>query len=144
MKTFKFKIKGNDYEAVIHSFDENIVDIEINGTAYKVELEKTIPKPKTPKLVRSAVHVSPHDATIKVNETKTGGHGSKVKSPLPGTIVKIKVKTGDSVKIGDVLLTMEAMKMENNILAETNGTIKSVNVKETDVVLQDDILVEIE
>jgi biotin carboxyl carrier protein len=143
MKKFNFKIKGNSYEAIIQSFEENIVEIDINGTSYKVELDQSVQKPKTPKLVRADVSVSPSDANIKVKEKKTGSFGAKVKSPLPGTIFKVKVKEGDVVKAGDVLLVLEAMKMENNILAETEGTVKNINVKEADVVLQDDLLMEI-
>jgi len=143
MKKFNFKIKGNSYEAVIHSFDDNIVDLEINGTSYKVEMELAVQIQKTPKLVRSHVAVLPEDAHIEVKQSKTSTFGSKVKSPLPGTIIQLKVKEGDKVKAGDILLIMEAMKMENNILAETDGTIKNIKVKESDVVLEDDLLLEI-
>ncbi len=138
MKKFKFKISGNSYEAVVKSFEQNIVDIDINGTNYKVELEKEIAKPKTPKLVRAKVQTSKEDAAVK---TKIG---SLVKAPLPGTIFKLKCKIGDEVAPGDVLLIMEAMKMENNIQAEIAGKVKSIMVAEGDSVLQGDILLELE
>ena len=66
-----------------------------------------------------------------------------VKSPLPGSIVKVVVKSGDAVKKGDVLLTMESMKMENNILAEQDGTVGNVFVQPGQNVMQDDNLLEI-
>ena len=70
--------------------------------------------------------------------------GAKViKSPLPGSIVKVVVKTGDSVKKGDVLLTMESMKMENNILAENDGTVGNIFVQPGQNVMQDDKLLEL-
>ncbi len=67
-----------------------------------------------------------------------------VKAPLPGLILKILVNVGDEVNRGDVLLVMETMKMENNILTESKGRVKSIKVKVGDNVLQNDVLVEIE
>ncbi len=138
MKKFKFKIRGNKYEAVVNGFEKNIVDIDINGTNYKVELEQDIVKSKTPKLVRARVHTPKEDANIK------GKVGKLVKAPLPGTIFKLKCKPGDEVSAGDTLLIMEAMKMENNIQSEIDGKVKSVMVAEGDTVLQGDILLELE
>lgn len=65
-------------------------------------------------------------------------------APLPGTIFKVLVKDGDAVKKGQTILILEAMKMENNILAEKDGVINKIHIAEGDAVLQGDILVEIE
>ena len=73
-------------------------------------------------------------------ESKGVGH---VKSPLPGIIINVHVKEGDVVKIGDKLLTLEAMKMENNINSDKEGKIIAVKVQKGDSVLEGDILVEI-
>ncbi len=137
MKQFKFKIRGNSYETVIKKIENDIVDIEINGTRYKVEIEREITKPKTPKLIRQRVTTDPDEASIKKQETK----GIDINAPLPGTIVKIEVKIGDKVIEGDVLLIMEAMKMENNIMAEKGGIIKEIKVSEGQSVLQNDTLI---
>jgi len=138
MKKFKFKIRGNNYSTVIKNFEHNIVDIEVNGTSYQVEIEKEVISAKTPKLVRAAMPVKKGEEQIK------GKSISLVKAPLPGTIFKLTSKTGDEIQIGDTLLIMEAMKMENNIQAEVSGKIKSIMIAEGDAVLQDDILMEIE
>jgi len=138
MKKFKFKIRGNQYDAKIKSFENNIVEIDINGTNYKVMVERESKKPKTPKLVRAKVKTSDEDAKI------VSKIGKLVKAPLPGTIFKMNVKIGDTVNLGDTLLIMEAMKMENNIQAEADGVVKSIMVKEGDSVLQDDILLELD
>jgi biotin carboxyl carrier protein len=138
MKNYKFKIRGNKYDAVIKSFENNIVEIDINGTHYQVELEKEVIKPKTPKLIRSKVQTSKDDANIRSKISRL------VKAPLPGTIFKMIVKVGDKVAIGDTLLIMEAMKMENNVQSEYDGTVKSIMVSEGDAVLQNDILLELE
>ncbi len=142
MKKFSFKIRGNTYEAVINSFERNIVDIDINGTNYKVEVEQEvtpIQKPKTPRLVRAKVPTKAGDENIVA-----GKRASLIKAPLPGTIISISCKQGDTVNAGDTLLVMEAMKMENNIQAESSGKIKSIMVAAGESVLQGDILIEME
>jgi len=137
MKNYKFKIRGNKYDAVIKSFENNIIEIDINGTHYQVELEREIIKSKTPKLVRAKVQTSKEDANIKSKISRL------VKAPLPGTIFKMVVKVGDTVELGDTLLIMEAMKMENNVQSEYDGIVKSIMVSEGDAVLQNDILLEL-
>ena len=69
---------------------------------------------------------------------------SLVKAPLPGTILKVMVAPGATVKREQPLMVLEAMKMENNILAEKDGTIKTIKVNEGDTVLQGDTLLEID
>ena len=138
MKKFKFTIRGNEYEVHINSFEDNIAEVDVNGSIYQVELAAEVKTTKTPKLVRSK------PVQIKETKPKPAAGLSKVEAPLPGTIFKVSVKEGDAVQKGHVILIMEAMKMENNILAEKEGVIKKVLVSEGDTVLQGDILVEIE
>ncbi len=142
MKHFKFKIRGSEYEVHISNFEKNIAELEVNGTAYKVELESEVKTSKTPKLMRSAV-----PAPSRREQKVTKNISSKayvVKAPLPGIILKIFVKIGDTVKKGDRLMTMEAMKMENNVLAEKDGIIKSIEVASGANVLQNDVLLKID
>ena len=140
MKKFKFTIRGTKYDVEILQVESNIVEIEVNGSHYKVELEKNIESKKTPKLVRPAV---PTPQTREKKIPKSLSSKQQIKAPLPGIIIKILVKEGDTVKEGDVLMVMEAMKMENNIEADKAGIVKSIKVKEGDNVLQNDILIEI-
>jgi len=141
MKNYKFTIRGHVYEVEILDIEENIAEIEVNGTHYKVEVHKELKKTKVPKLVRSKVP-SP---TIKESKIvkDISAKVYKVVAPLPGTILKMFVKEGDTVNVGDKLLIMEAMKMENEVLAEKGGTIKNIKVSESDSVLQNDLLIEI-
>ena len=138
MKKFKFTIRGNEYEVHINSFEDNIAEIDVNGSIYQVEMKEDVKTTKTPKLVRSK--------PVQTKETKPKPVAglSKVEAPLPGTMFKVNIKEGDAVKKGDTILVLEAMKMENNILAEINGVVKKLYVSEGDSVLQGDILVEIE
>ena len=64
------------------------------------------------------------------------GAGTPVKAPLPGTINAINVKVGDKVNVGDVVIVLEAMKMQNNIEAESAGTVTSILVNQGDTVME--------
>ena len=118
MKKFKFTISGKPYEVEVQNIEGNIATVNVNGTEYQVEMEEAAPKPAA-----------------------AGGAGYKMAAPLPGTIMQIFVKQGDVVKKGDKLLMYEAMKMENNLLAETDGTITAINCRQGDNVLQGDTLI---
>ncbi|WP_439185506.1 biotin/lipoyl-containing protein [Carboxylicivirga taeanensis] len=140
MKKFSFTIRGNKYDVHLKELEENIAQLEVNGTQYEVEIHQEVKKAKTPKLVRKEIQRKPGEGFITKN---AGGGTVKVNAPLPGNIFKVLVKEGDVVKKGDVLLVMEAMKMENNVLAEKDGTVTSVKVSVGDAVLQNDVLIEI-
>ena len=145
MKKFKFTINGNEYDVDIINVEDNVAEVEVNGTKYQVEIEKKIQTSKTPRLVRSVV--SPSTDIVKSSQKTSSPSESKgvgfIKSPLPGVILNVHVKEGDTVKIGDKLITLEAMKMENNVNADKEGKIISVKVKPGDSVLEGELLVEI-
>ena len=105
MKKFKFTIRGNEYDVHINSFEDNIAEIDVNGSIYKVELEQ-VKSTKTPKLVRSK------PVPTKETKPKPAAGLSKIEAPLPGTMFKVNVKEGDVVKKGQTILVLEAMKME--------------------------------
>lgn len=138
MKKFNFKIRGNKYDVHLKDMEDNIATIDVNGTTYEVEIEQSTQVKKTPKLIRKPVQRKAGEGFISKNDAKA----YKVKAPLPGNIFKINVSEGDVVKKGDVVLIMEAMKMENNVLAEKDGTVSKVNIAVGDAVLQDAVLIE--
>ena len=143
MKEYKYKINGNSYKVTIGDIEDNIAHVEVNGTHYKVEMEKQ-PKAAPAKPVVRPLPNSPAAPTTPVVKPAAQSTGkSGVKSPLPGVILDIKVNVGDTVKKGQTIIILEAMKMENAILTETNGVVKSIKVKIQDSVLQGDILAEI-
>jgi biotin carboxyl carrier protein len=135
MKEFKFSIDGNQYNAAVNELEDNFAEVSINGKTYKVELEKE-EAPAAAAVRRPAAAAAPAAAAPAGLMT--------VKSPLPGSIVKVLVKAGQAVKKGDVLLTMESMKMENNVTAEADGTVKAVYVEPGKTVMQDDKLLDLE
>ncbi len=143
MKKFKFTINGNQYDAEILSIEDNVAEIEINGTPYKVEVDKTLQATKTPKLVRSFSVPSPdiHPSVAKTSSPTSPKGAGTIKSPLPGIVLDILVRQGDTVKIGQKLLVLEAMKMENNIEADKGGLIISIEKNKGDSVMEGDILI---
>lgn len=140
MKKYKFKINGNDYHVAIKETDGNMIFLELNGSAYEVEMEKEVKTTKTPTLVRPKT-IKPEAPTEDM--LKADIAVNKITAPLPGVILKVLVKAGDVVKRGDNLMVIEAMKMENTIQAEADGKIASVNVTDGQNVLQGETLLEI-
>ena len=144
MKEYKYKINGNVYKVAIGDIEDNIAHVEVNGTPYKVEMEKA-PKVVVKPVARTAATSAPAaPATPVVNPAAASTGKSGVKSPLPGVILDIKVNVGDTVKKGQVIIILEAMKMENNINADKDGKITAINVNKGDSVLEGTDLVIIE
>ncbi len=141
-RTFKMKIHGNEYAVDIKTIGEGVASVEVNGTMYDVQFEAERKVSKTPTLTRKPVYTSEAERP-KTTASPTENKGKIIKAPLPGVILEIKVREGDTVKAGDVLLIMEAMKMENNIVAPADGRIAALKVGKGDNVLEGDALVEI-
>lgn len=145
MKNFKFTINGNQYEVNIIHIEDNIAEMEVNGTPYKVEVEKAIAQTKTPILVRpaSVPSTDSHPSVMKTSSPDSPKGAGHIKSPLPGVILDVFVREGDIVKKGQKLLMLEAMKMENNIDSDKDGKVVSVKVQRGDSIMEGDILITI-
>jgi glutaconyl-CoA/methylmalonyl-CoA decarboxylase subunit gamma len=143
MKNFKFTINGNEYEAEILGIEENTAHVSINGVSYTVEIDRKMQTVKTPKLVRSMAVPSTdsHPSVSKTSSPSAPKGTGSIKSPLPGVILEIFVREGDTVKIGQKLLMLEAMKMENNINADKEGRVAAIKVGKGDSVMEGDILI---
>ncbi len=143
MKNFKFKINGNDYDVTVNEIVENIAHLEVNGSKYEVELEKTA---KPAPVVRRATPKATKEAPVqaKPQASAGSGNGKPILSPLPGNILELKVNQGDKVSKGTVVMIMEAMKMENNIVSEFDGVVSAIKVRVGQSVLQNDVLIEVE
>lgn len=136
MKTYKYIINGTNYSVGVGDIEDNMVTVEVNGTPYKVELDKAKPV-NIVNAPRPAA--APRTATgEKVVATKpaASGPGATVKAPLPGVVLNINVQVGDTVKASDVVLTLEAMKMENSIHAGQDGKVTAILVKQGDSVAE--------
>jgi len=145
MKNYKFAINGNKYSVDVIDIVDNTAQVEVNGTAYSVEIEAGLPsKVVVPKIVKAPTFAKPAQPEVHVPKaTPAATHAFTVKSPLPGTVLDIFVNVGDTVKSGQHLLLLEAMKMENNIDAERDGVITSISVNKSASVMEGDVLLTI-
>jgi len=139
MKTYKFKINGNEYNVAINSVEGTNASVTVNGTDYHVELENAPAAPVQPAPAAPAAPVASapaQEAPAAAPKPAASGAGKAVTSPLPGVIIAIKVNVGDSVKAGQEVAVLEAMKMENSIEAEHDGTVTAIHVAKGDSVLE--------
>ena len=150
MQEFKFKINGADYKCAVEEIEGGLTEVTVNGKKYLVETEKPAAPAPAPK--PAAAPAAPKAAPAPAPEPKPApapaakpaaapAAGVQVKSPLPGSVIKVLVSEGQAVKRGDTLLTLESMKMENAIMAEADGTVKQIAVTPGQNVMQDDLLI---
>ena len=134
MKEYKYKINGNEYNVAVEELEGNKANVTVNGKTYEVELDKPakpakpeVSKPVSRPAAAAAPAAAPSAAPAPKAAPAAGGAG--IKAPLPGVILDIKVKVGDAVAKGQTVAILEAMKMENNINADREGTVVSINVE---------------
>ena len=152
MKKYSLKINGNQYEVKIDDVNEasTVAHVTVNGTKYDVEIEGGKGKPVSKPQVIAAPEATGLSVTPKTPiATKPAAvaapaSGYKVTCPLPGTILAVNVKEGDTVAAGQTVVVLEAMKMENNIDAERGGVVKQVLVAAGATVMEGDVLLVIE
>ena len=154
MSQYKFKINGKEFDVTVASVENNVASVTVNGKEYNVELSAPVSGvsdagavPETHATlgnVRGGT-MSAANGGVERSETVSGAAasgakenaaGRKIVSPLPGVIIDVCVAVGDTVKRGQKIAVIEAMKMENDILAESDGTVSAIFVKKSDSVLE--------
>ena len=143
MKEFAFKINGAEYKCAVEEIEAGKTKVTVNGKVYEVETEapKAAPKVEAPKPAPAPKPAAPAAPKAEAKPAAAPAAGLQVKSPLPGSVIKVLVAEGQAVKRGDTLLTLESMKMENAIMAEQDGTVKQIAVTPGQNVMQDDLLI---
>ena len=153
MKEYKYKINGNEYCVAIIDLEGNTAAVEVNGVSYKVDIltegftaaparpaaKPAAPAAPAPEPAPAAAPAAPQPnapAAAPAAEPAPAGKGTAVQSPLPGVILDIKVAVGDTVKAGQTVAILEAMKMENSINAECDGVITAIKVAKGDNILE--------
>ena len=129
MKEYKFKINGKDYAVTIGQAEGKLLNVNVNGADYQVELEKE-------QAPVAAPAPSPAPTAAPAAKPVSAGAGEKIKSPLPGVIIEVCVKEGQAVKAGQKTAVLEAMKMENEIPSPKDGTITAIYVNKGDSLLE--------
>lgn len=118
-------LNGKDYEVEVDELSEAIVT-NVAPTAAPAQAAPVAAQPSAPAAAPAPAPVS--------------GSGTAVKAPMPGTILKVNVTAGQSVKAGDIMFILEAMKMENEIVAPSDGTVSQVVAAKGSSVATDDVL----
>lgn len=118
-------LNGKDYEVEVDELSEAIVT-NVAPTAAPAQAAPVAAQPSAPVAAPAPAPVS--------------GSGTAVKAPMPGTILKVNVTAGQSVKAGDIMFILEAMKMENEIVAPSDGTVSQVVAAKGSSVATDDVL----
>lgn len=135
MNLKKYTINGTEYNVAVNSVTFDSAEVVVNGVTYQVKIENT--RGSDSVSIPAEAPVSEVSVKADVSDTvAVTGAGKAVNSPLPGVIVGIKVKVGDIVKAGQVVAILEAMKMENEIQSEYDGTVISINASQGDSVLE--------
>lgn len=151
MKQYKYKVNEAEYDVTIKSIVGNKAQVEVNGIPFEVDMqgsslvEENLPTvAATDAAAPAAAPAAPAaEAAPAAPAAADPGAGAPVKAPLPGVVTAIPVKVGQAVKKGDTVLVLEAMKMENNITAEADGTVTGVCVAPGDSVMEGTVLLTI-
>ena len=143
MKEYKYTIDGNKYEVAINEVNDTTAKVTVNGAEYTVEWEKPVEeKPVVKVHPVAAKPVAP--AAPAAAPAAAPVSGNAIKTPLPGVIIDVKVNVGDTVKKGDTVVVLEAMKMENNINSDRDGKVTAIQVAKGDTVADGAVLIVIE
>ncbi len=140
-KSFWLKINGRTYKVELGEFNENApFFIRVNNKPYKVQYEIAKMPPASTRVMEPT---SPTPRKQLLSKTFVGREDA-VAAPMPGIVVSLKVKVGDSVSLGQPLCILEAMKMENEITASKAGVVKEIHVTEGSSVSQGQPIILIE
>ena len=159
MRKYEVNINDKPYSILVKKYTSESAELEINGEAYSVNISGMITgvvgntsefAAQLSSAPAAVVPIQPISAPIAsavpvsvVKPVAASGDGV-ICAPIPGSILVIKVKEGDEVKAGQLLLKMEAMKMENEIKATCTGTVTAIKVNVGDSVNQGEVMVEID
>ena len=137
MSQYKFKINGNEYNVEINSINGDSAVVTVNGIQYSVESGVAACTAAASTIAQApAVPAAAPVPVAAPAPAAASGKGKPVPAPLPGVIIEISVKPGDTVKQGQQVAVLEAMKMENVIEATHDGTVTAINVSKGDSVLE--------
>jgi biotin carboxyl carrier protein len=149
MNEYVLTINEKEYRAEVSEINAEYALIKVNGKEFRVDLQQLALSKLMPVEIKKSEGRPEAPAAIQaarptLEPPPTGGDVSNiVRSPLPGLIIDVKVREGEKVKAGQNIVIMEAMKMENQIQATIDGTVKKILVKKGDNVAEGDTLIEI-
>ena len=154
-KELTLDINGKDYKVIIHSFGAETAEISVEDNRYKIGLKdlglaeiariKPSPAPRGPQSTAAATSVKKKSSgSAPIHRPKTLSDGSSITAPLPGLVTKVYVTEGDTLKMGQPVMMLEAMKMENEVFAPFDGKVVSIHASKGTTVNAGDVLIDFE
>lgn len=133
MKTYEIKINDNTYRVGIASVSDGKAEVVVNGEQLEVDI-KSVPEASIPS--RKAIRTPENKDTVFAARAASSTAPKSITSPLPGTIIRLEVHEGESIRRGQRIAIIEAMKMENDILSPRDGVVSALYIREGDSVLE--------
>jgi glutaconyl-CoA/methylmalonyl-CoA decarboxylase subunit gamma len=144
MPEYKITVNGRTYTVNIGRITDDSVDVTLDGRTYKVDVEAPMKKPsKTPVISRKRQVINASEVPNRTSPPGPPVDGGTVAAPLPGLILKVLVKEGETVSEGQPVAIMEAMKMENEIESPISGKVDEILVAEGENVLENAVIMKI-
>jgi biotin carboxyl carrier protein len=147
MANYTLTIDEQTFDVTIGTIQGNLAQVTVNQIPYYVKIDasgQVTPQAMTLAPAAGPMALAAMPVSAPAASPRKGGGSGTVTAPIPGKILTIMVKVGDTVTAGQVLAVIEAMKMENNIISPIDGTIKSISVAKDDDVGTGDVIMVVE
>ena len=143
MKEYNITINNRSHTVVVKKIQSDLAIVEVNGTEYEVEIEKKIRRHLEPLDVKPTLQTGSRATATQEQfpAEKLSVSTNQIAAPLPGLIMNVLVKVGEKIKANQVVLKMEAMKMENDVKSDQDGIVEKIHVKPGDSVLENSPLI---
>lgn len=155
MKKYVFNVDNQDYTVEILNVENGYAQVSVNNEVVNIRIKDGLSQQVAAQSVAAAPVAQPEvaaapakaeapaPAPVKNEAPVAGGKvANTLRSPLPGILLSVKVKVGDRVKVGDDLVVLDAMKMENLVTSEVDGVVLSIKANNGEAVMQDQVLIE--
>ena len=126
MKKYNFEIDGKKFEVEVNLLNSNDAQVKVNDKNFDIKISNNLSEPKKSEPKKS----EPKKSEPKIPDQSTQGNPGDLLALMPGKILKVLVSEGQKIKMGEPVIIMESMKMEQTIVSSTDGVINSINVNE--------------
>ena len=130
MKKYNFEIDGKKFEVEVNLLNSNDAQVKVNDKNFDIKISNNLPEPKKSEPKKS----EPKKSEPKIPDQSVQGNPGDILALMPGKILKVLVSEGQKIKMGEPVIIMESMKMEQTIVSSTDGVINSINVNEGETI----------
>ena len=130
MKKYNFEIDGKKFEVEVNLLNSNDAQVKVNDKNFDIKISNNLPEPKKSETKKS----EPKKSEPKIPDQSVQGNPGDLLALMPGKILKVLVSEGQKIKMGEPVIIMESMKMEQTIVSSADGVINSINVNEGETI----------